>query len=426
MSKRKKIFILTVFTVSVIVTIFFLSHYPDSNTSITSLANTEEEKVAIKNEEKEFVPRVSLNQAEAKLFKQLLSKVMEYNRNHPIEYASSASYRCKVIDQYGSDVPEAKYWVNYHNGKDDKQINHGGFNLKADQSGAFQFTINDKVSSATVAVSKLGYKNIEGKSLRYLIQKPSAKSDFNNADALTKEELKIFTVLLAKSGLVAQDEVSKSESVVVFVLHKMSDYDKMYQNMFTYSDVSSDTDEQIPGNYMMEYGNHGAAGVVPADAHVIQIGPCFYDKAKEKQLKIRYNISNQIVDTPAAPWYCEMNIQGGGFFLIDEKIEPDGDIYQSKYAANARAGEEFLAPEIGFKETVRVEMPESRMDETWRNSYTQNYYVKFSDNTYGRIKVLWGRGGYYQITSWYNPTGRRNTEFCLEDDLDVKYIDKKR
>ena len=232
MSKRKKIFILTVFTVSVIVTIFFLSHYPDSNTSITSLANTEEEKVAIKNEEKDFVPRVSLNQAEAKLFKQLLSKVMDYNRNHPIEYASSASYRCKVIDQYGSDVPEAKYWVNYHNGKDDKQINHGGFNLKADQSGSFQFTINDKVSSATVAVSKLGYKNIEGKSLRYLIQKLSAKSDFNNADALTKEELKTFTDLLAKSGLVAQEEISKSESVEVFVLHKMSDYDKMWKRFF--------------------------------------------------------------------------------------------------------------------------------------------------------------------------------------------------
>jgi hypothetical protein len=350
---------------------------------------------------------------------------MEYNRTHPIEYASSASYRCKVVDQFGSDVPEAKYWVNYHNGKDDKQINHGGFNLKADKSGSFQFTINDKVSSATVAVSKLGYKNIEGKSLRYLIQKPSAKSDFNNADALTKEELKTFTELLAKSGLVAQEEISKSESVEVFVLHKMSDCDKMYQNMFSFSTISNDPDEKIPGKYMMEYGNYAAAGEVPSDAHVIQIGPIFYDKAKEKELNIRYSENRGGGKTPAAPWYSEMSIPGGGFYLIDEKEEPDGDLYQSRYSADAKEGAEFLAPESGYLEKVRAEMPESRMDESWRPAFTKNYYVKFPDNTYGRIKVVMSRGS-YNITSWYNPTGRRNTEFCLDDDLDVKYIEKKR
>jgi hypothetical protein len=82
-----------------------------------------------------------------------------------------------------------------------------------------------------------------------------------------------------------------------------------------------------------------------------------------------------------------------------------------------------IAPE--WVESVRAEMPESRMDESWRPAFTKNYYVKFPDNTYGRIKVVMSRGS-YNITSWYNPTGRRNTEFCLDDDLDVKYIEKKR
>lgn len=99
----------------------------------------------------------SLTKDEAKSFKQLLAKVMEYNRKHPLEYSSSVNYQCKVVDQHGNAVPEAKYWVNYNKESDNTQINHGGFNMKTDQNGLFQFTINDRVSTATVAVSKLGY-----------------------------------------------------------------------------------------------------------------------------------------------------------------------------------------------------------------------------------------------------------------------------
>ena len=262
--------------------------------------------------------------------------------------------------------------------------------------------------------------------MRYLIHKPTINNNFANSEVLTKEESNTFSELLPKSGLVLLDETSQEEDTKLFVLHKMSDYDKMYQNSFTYSANARDPDEKIPGKYMMEYRNHDFDGIVPIDAHVIHVGPCFYDKSKEKKLQIRYNKTNQVVTTPAAPWYCEMSIPGGGFFLIDEKIGQDGDVYQSKYAANAKAGEEFLAPESGYEETVRAEMLESRMDETWRDTYTRNYYVKFPDNTYGRIQVQLGGGAYYEITSWYNPTGRRNTEFCLDDDLDIKYIEKKR
>jgi hypothetical protein len=395
MSKKTNLTFLLLSAVACILAFLFWLREPHNNSSETSQAQNQQLiKVRAKNEEKVFLPSMSLNDEEAKVFKQLLSKVLDDNRKHPVEYPSVVSYSCKVVDQHGNAVPEAKYWVNYHNGRDDKQISHGGFNMKADQNGSFEFTIDDRVSSATVAVSKLGYQPIEGKSLRYLIQKPSEKNNFANSKALTKEELKTFSELLPKSGLGARDESSEDEEVKVFVLHKMSDYDKMYQNMFTYSVNSRDVDERIPGKYMMEYKNYNANGVVPDDAHVIKIGPCFYDKSKEIQLQIKYR-SNQVVQRLAAPWYCDMSIPGGGFFLIDEKLEPDGDVFQSRYSVDAAEGEKFLAPESGYEETVRAEMAESRMNETWRTSYTRNYYVKFPDGTYGRIKVNIGLGYYH-------------------------------
>jgi hypothetical protein len=426
MSKRTIFLLLLTIAIAGIFIVWFV-HSKSDEILIPNISQVTEAKEKIRNDQapEGDENQNSLTKDEAKLFKQLLAKVMEYNRKHPLEYSSSVNYQCKVVDQHGNAVPEAKYWVNYNKGSDNTQINHGGFNMKTDQNGLFQFTINDRVSTATVAVSKLGYKHIEGKSLRYLIQQPTASSSLANTEALTREEMQAFTELLPKSGLVSKDENNAHENPKVFVLHKMSDYDKMYQNMFTYSVNARDLDERLPGKYMMEYRNHNFDGIVPADAHVIQVGPCFYDKSKEKQLQIRYNKFGQVVTTLAAPWFSEMSIPGGGFYQIDEKEEPDGELYQSRYAAEAKEGEEFLAPESGYVETVRAEMPESRMDESWRGGFTKNYYVKFPDNTYGRIEVRMGCGG-YNIISWYNSTGRRNTEFCLDDDLDVKYIEKKR
>jgi hypothetical protein len=417
---KKKYFSLIVLIITFILVIFLLVDYSGDDAVVSAQVNTE--KVQIKKAKEEFIPRVSLNEQEAKLFKQLLSKVMEYNRNHPVEYPPSVSYRCKVVDQHGNAVKDAKYWINYNKRGDNKQIPHGSYNLKTDENGLFQFIINDQVSRVTVAVSKLGYKPIEGKSLRYLIQKSSVNNNFANSEALTKEESKTFSELLPRSGLFTQDESRENEELKIFVVHKMSDYDKM----FSFSVESQDPNEKIPGKYMMEFRNQNSDGIVPDGAHVIQIGPCFYHKDKEKQIKIEYADDGGSPVVPAAPWFCEMSIPGGGFFLIDEKIEPDGDLYQSSYSANTKAGEEFLAPESGYEETVRAEISESMMNENWRFAITRNYYVKFSDNTYGRLNVRFSSGLKYSITSWYNPTGRRNTEFCLEDDLDVKYIEKKR
>jgi hypothetical protein len=167
MSKKTNLTFLLLSAVACILAFLFWLREPHNNSSETSQAQNQQLiKVRAKNEEKVFLPSMSLNDEEAKVFKQLLSKVLDDNRKHPVEYPSVVSYSCKVVDQHGNAVPEAKYWVNYHNGRDDKQISHGGFNMKADQNGSFEFTIDDRVSSATVAVSKLGYQPIEGKSLR--------------------------------------------------------------------------------------------------------------------------------------------------------------------------------------------------------------------------------------------------------------------
>lgn len=359
---------------------------------------------------------------EVKEYNQLIKKIFFSSSDATKFESDSVSFKVRVVDQHGNPIADAFYEITYTVGMDPKLHIHGSLYEKTDENGIFNVTINKKISTVRVAARKIGYLYLEGKTDKK-IPVASAK---RLTEGLSMQEKERWEKLQESLSLPYNtlDKILDEQGVVTLTLKKMSNYDKMYQNMFYFSTISEDPDEKIPGNYMMEYRNHNANGHLPSDAHVIKVGPCFYHSSKEKLLTVHYKISNQVIQELAAPWYCEMSIPGGGFFLIDEKLEPDGDVYQSRYAADAKDGEEFMAPESGYQETVRAEMPESRMDESWRNSYTRNYYVKFPDNTYGRIRVQLGRGSAYDIMSWYNPTGNRNTEHCLEDDLDVKYIEK--
>jgi len=335
------------------------------------------------------------------------------------------AFKVRVVDQYGKPVVGATYGITYSKGFDTQQHLHGPYGQKTDENGIFDVKIDQKITSLWVSAVKVGYYQLPGKSDKAI----SMTKAQNLTKNLTMDEKDRWEKIQDKISATYNtlEKLLDEQGVVTLTLKKMSNYDKMYQNMFSFSATSNDPDEKLPGKYLMEYEKNKSDGIIPEDANVIDIGPGFYDKSKEQKLKIRYTHNNQYVEMMAAPWYCEMRIPGGGFYLIDEKIEPDGDVYQSEYAANAKEGEEFMAPENGYQETVRAEMPESTLkDGTWRDYYLRNYYVKFPDNTYGRIRVSLGYGQYYQITSWYNPTGRRNTEFCLEDDLDVIYIEKKR
>jgi hypothetical protein len=364
-----------------------------------------------------------MDSKDAQEYMDLAKKIFSDKTDKETFQRDGVAFKVRVVDQFGDPVVDAIYSATYQKGFDSQNFTLATNDNKTDENGIFNVAINTKISGIWIAAQKKGYYQIKGKSDKSISMITAQRL----TDNLTIDEKDRWKKIQEKidASYNTLENILDEQGVVTLTMKKMSDYDKMYQNMFSYSVNARDLDERLPGKYMMEYRNHNFDGIVPADAHVIQIGPIFYDKAKEKELNIRYSENRGGGKTPAAPWYSEMSIPGGGFYLIDEKEEPDGDLYQSRYSADAKEGAEFLAPESGYLEKVRAEMPESRMDESWRPAFTKNYYVKFPDNTYGRIKVVMSRGS-YNITSWYNPTGRRNTEFCLDDDLDVKYIEKKR
>ena len=364
----------------------------------------------------------SMETSDVQEYMELAKKIFADKNDPEIFQRDGVAFKVRVVDQFGKPVVGATYGYTYQVGFNEQPHLHGPYGQKTDENGIFDVKIDQKISGLRISAVKVGYYQLPGKSDKS-ISMIKAQTLTKN---LTMDEKDRWEKIQDKIGATYNtlEKLLDEQGVVTLTLKKMSDYDKMYQNMYSFSVDPQGATGKIPGKYMMEYRNYNADGIVPEDAHVIQIGPIFYDSAKEKQINIRYTKNRGGGITPAAPWFSEMSIPGGGFFLIDEKEEPDGELYQSRYAAEAKEGEEYLAPESGYVETVRAEMPQSRMDETWRGGFTKNYYVKFPDNTYGRIKVTMGRGG-YNIVSWYNPTGRRNTEFCLEDDLDVKYIEKR-
>ena len=398
---------------------FFQDPIDDAKKEVTQdqIANSSQLVKNIKSKENQYTSD------EVKEYMELTKKIFADKTDKEIFQRDGVAFKVRVVDQFGDPVVGAIYSATYQKEFDLQNYTIGSYSKKTDENGIFNVTINSKISGIWIAAQKKGYYQIKGISDKSISMITASKLTEN----LTMNEKDRWEKIqeLVDASYNTLEALLDEQGIITLTLKKMSDYDKMYQNMFSFSTISNDPDEKIPGKYMMEYGNYAAAGEVPSDAHVIQIGPIFYDKAKEKELNIRYSENRGGGKTPAAPWYSEMSIPGGGFYLIDEKEEPDGDLYQSRYSADAKEGAEFLAPESGYLEKVRAEMPESRMDESWRPAFTKNYYVKFPDNTYGRIKVVMSRGN-YNITSWYNPTGRRNTEFCLDDDLDVKYIEKKR
>lgn len=419
--KKKHYFIFLIFITLIILVILlnFQSKVETENKSTNQSENDYKTLLVNKTEDNSE----QITPENAKKYMDLLEKIFADKNDPEIFQREGVAFKVRVIDQFGDPVIGARCSILYQKGFKSQQFTQDSKLIFTDENGVFNVSINSKVSGIWIAAQKIGYYQIKDKSDKTISMITAERLTQN----LNKDENDRWEKIQKEIGVSYNtlEKLLDTQGVVTLTLKKMSDYDKMYQNMFSFSSTSNDPDEKIPGKYMMEYSNHNSDGIVPLDAHVIQVGPIFYDNSKEKQITIRYRENRGGGKTPAAPWHCEMSIPGGGFFLIDEKEEPDGDLFQSRYVAEAKEGEEFLAPESGYEETVRAEMPESRMDETWRGGFTKNYYVKFSDNTYGRIKVTMGRGG-YNIVSWYNPTGRRNTEFCLDDDLDVKYIEKKR
>lgn len=91
----------------------------------------------------------------------------------------------------------------------------------------------------------------------------------------------------------------------------------------------------------------------------------------------------------AFDWTFEACIPGGGFIWSDSNLD-------------------FEAPEGGYKETIRFHYPASLPREKWKRFRTGRYFVKFRDNTFGRIIIDVDAGtepeyGPLSMQSWFNP-----------------------
>jgi len=94
-------------------------------------------------------------------------------------------------------------------------------------------------------------------------------------------------------------------------------------------------------------------------------------------------------------WGYQLKVAGGGL------IEKQG----GKYA--------FVAPENGYQETFKFDMPQSEQDEDWKSKDNRIFYVRLADETYAEINFRYVPGGdrFMVVNGLYNPSGSRNLEY---------------
>jgi len=100
--------------------------------------------------------------------------------------------------------------------------------------------------------------------------------------------------------------------------------------------------------------------------------------------------------TPTDPydWRCEVDVQGGG---IQDRTDETS----------------FSAPDGGYAPSAVIDMPKSLDVKMWHSDVTRNYWLRFPDNTFGRIEFRMIAGGdhFAVIGGYRNPTANpRNLE----------------
>jgi hypothetical protein len=100
--------------------------------------------------------------------------------------------------------------------------------------------------------------------------------------------------------------------------------------------------------------------------------------------------------TPTDPydWRCEVDVEGGG---IQDRTDETN----------------FSAPEEGYASSAVIDMPKSLGVKKWFSRATRNYWLRFPDNTFGRIEFqMIARGDHFaDIGGYRNPTANiRNLE----------------
>ena len=119
------------------------------------------------------------------------------------------------------------------------------------------------------------------------------------------------------------------------------------------------------------------------------------------QIEFRLWSNNQVLYHPGVnpssvfEWTFEARIPGGGVIWSDSNLN-------------------FEAPESGYKELLRYHYPADLPRAKWKNYCHGRYFVKFPDNTYGRIQfeidaTSKPEYGPLKMQSWFNPKpGSRN------------------
>lgn len=140
-----------------------------------------------------------------------------------------------------------------------------------------------------------------------------------------------------------------------------------------------------------------AQSKIPRDGRPVAVG---LSKTSKVIAKIGCLTVEDNRQTPNAPydWRCEIAIESGGIQeAIDEHI--------------------FIAPDGGYASFAVIDMPKTLDAKRWSSRANKNYWLRFSDNTFGKISFMMIAGGdhFAVINGFRNPSPNdRNLEPKLD------------
>jgi hypothetical protein len=161
------------------------------------------------------------------------------------------------------------------------------------------------------------------------------------------------------------------ENPVLFVLHKMGETENLIRIETGGIKVLKDG---TPTILDLDSGKKVKTGV-----NTIRVEAWTYDQGVE---------TNQPYD-----WRCRVSVPAGGLVEREKQFN-------------------FFAPETGYREFDEVMFDKSQ--EQWKKNFSKEYFIKFADGKYARMKFWFTSGGehFFEVESYLNPkTGSRNLEF---------------
>lgn len=137
---------------------------------------------------------------------------------------------------------------------------------------------------------------------------------------------------------------------------------------------------------------------LPIDGSILRVALDTEDGKGMHQIEFRLWSDNHVRDEAGRgyalfDWTFEARIPGGGFLWTGADLDTE-------------------PPKEGYKESIRYEYPDTLPIDKWTVFQQAQYFVKFADNTYGKIRIGVDAGSDrspLSMTSWLNPrSGSRN------------------